>query len=285
MTVDDCLNATIMIPAGVVLATPIGEPLAMATRPVQEIESQRGVNPSTTVEHSIIISTVDNHLSMTAATDAVAVAVVVESSQEQQTLPSQYRVWWRRRIRRWLRQHEEAITNNATLCLTWISKFYPIFFIFGSVLFVILGVYVFQIFNPVIGVIVLVSVHFMMFCAFCAFGVEVSGVAVVMAGEEDAVVDAAEVVTDEMYWFLMYTMQVLRSFRMYYKSLVGCKINIINTCLQKSVLSNVLLERTPLHFHCILFRGTYIISTKYVPPVMYTSIDIAILVNILLLLS
>ena len=105
-----------------------------------------------------------------------------------------------------------------------------------------------------------------------------------MAGEEDAVVDV--VVTDEMYWFLMYTMQVLRSFRMYYKSLVGCKINIINTCLQKRVLSNiVLLERTPLHFHCILFRGTYIISTKYVPPVMYTSIDIAILVNILLLLS
>ena len=46
--------------------------------------------------------------------------------------------------------------------------------------------------------------------------------------EGDAAVDV--VVTDEIYWFLMYTMQVLRSFRMYYKSLVGCKINIINTC-------------------------------------------------------
>ncbi len=31
----------------------------------------------------------------------------------------------------------------------------------------------------------------------------------VLAGEEDAVVDV--VVTDEIYWFLMYTMQVLRS--------------------------------------------------------------------------
>jgi hypothetical protein len=175
MTVDDCLNATIMIPAGVVLATPIGEPLAMATRPVQEIESQRVINPSTTIEHSIIISTVDNHLTMTVATtDAVAVAVVVESSQEQQTLPSQYRVWWRRRIRRWLRQHEEATTTlveKCYLCLTVISKFYNIF-IFGCLLFVILGGFVFKIFNKVIGVIVLVSVHFMMNCAFCAFGVD-----------------------------------------------------------------------------------------------------------------
>jgi hypothetical protein len=112
-----------------------------------------------------------------AATDDVPVAVVVESSQEQQTLPSQYRVWWRRRIRRWLRQHEEATTTlveKCNLCLTWISKFYNIF-IFGSFLLVILGGFEFKLYDPFIGVIVLVSVHFMMNCAFCAFGVEVSG--------------------------------------------------------------------------------------------------------------
>jgi hypothetical protein len=40
--IDDCLNNTILISisTGVVLATPIGEPMAMETRPVQEIESQ-----------------------------------------------------------------------------------------------------------------------------------------------------------------------------------------------------------------------------------------------------
>jgi hypothetical protein len=76
------LNNTILISisTGIVLATPIGEPMAMETRPVQDIESQRVVNQSIIVE--------DDDFSMTAATDVVAVAVAVaESSQEQQSLP------------------------------------------------------------------------------------------------------------------------------------------------------------------------------------------------------
>ena len=78
-----------MIPTDVVIATPIGEPMAMETPPVHEIESQRGVvNPSIIIVDSrnIIIGTdVDNHLSMTDATDVVAAVAIVESSQEQQT--------------------------------------------------------------------------------------------------------------------------------------------------------------------------------------------------------
>ena len=147
------------------------EPSASIARISQR--AKESTMTTTTVEETS--SSTDNHLTMTvAATDDVPVAVVVESSQEQQTLPSQYRVWWRRRIRRWLRQHEEATTTlveKCYLCLTVISKFYNIF-IFGCLLFVILGGFVFKIFNKVIGVIVLVSVHFMMNCAFCAFGVD-----------------------------------------------------------------------------------------------------------------
>jgi hypothetical protein len=80
--INDCLNETILISTGIVLATPIGEPMTMETRPVQDIESQRVVN------QSIIVG--DDHLFMTAATDVVAVAVAVavaESSQEQQSSP------------------------------------------------------------------------------------------------------------------------------------------------------------------------------------------------------
>jgi hypothetical protein len=74
------LSETILISTGIVLATPIGEPMAMETRPVQDIESQRVVNQSIIVE--------DDDLSMTAATEVVAVAVAVaESSQEQQSPP------------------------------------------------------------------------------------------------------------------------------------------------------------------------------------------------------
>jgi hypothetical protein len=120
-----------------------------------------------------------------------------------------------------------TLVEKCNLCLTWISKFYNIF-IFGSFLLVILGGFEFKLYDPFIGVIVLVSVHFMMNCAFCAFGVEVSGGGGGVGGGGGC--GGGVVVTDEIYWFLMYTMQVLRSFRMYYKSLVGCKINIINTC-------------------------------------------------------
>ena len=38
--IDDCLNQTIMISTGVILATPIGEPMAMETLPMHKIESQ-----------------------------------------------------------------------------------------------------------------------------------------------------------------------------------------------------------------------------------------------------
>ena len=38
--IDDCLNETIMISNGVILATPIGKPMAMETLPMHEIESQ-----------------------------------------------------------------------------------------------------------------------------------------------------------------------------------------------------------------------------------------------------
>jgi hypothetical protein len=84
-----------MIPTDVVIATPIGEPMAiMETPPMQDIESQRVVNPSMIIVNSrnIIGTTVeDNHLSMTeAATTSVAVVNAVESSQgeqQQQTLP------------------------------------------------------------------------------------------------------------------------------------------------------------------------------------------------------
>jgi hypothetical protein len=91
--INDCLNETILISTGIVLATPIGEPMAMDTRPVQDIESQRVVNQSIIVE--------DDDLSMAAATEVVAVAVAVavaESSQEQQSPPQ---------------RQQEATTNSV----------------------------------------------------------------------------------------------------------------------------------------------------------------------------
>jgi cobalamin biosynthesis Mg chelatase CobN len=92
-----------------IIATPIGEPMAMETPPVHEIESQGGVvNPSIIIVDSrnIIIGTdVDNHLSMTDAT-VVVVAAAVESSQEQQTSSPPPP------------QHQQEATNDTTTTST-----------------------------------------------------------------------------------------------------------------------------------------------------------------------
>jgi hypothetical protein len=110
--------------------------------------SQRESTMTTT---TVETSSTDSHFTMTvAATDDVAVAVVTESSQEQQTLPLPQD------------QQEEATANlvkRCNRCLNMLFLFYYFIFLGGCV-FLIID-------YPVIGLIVVVSVHCVIACAGC----------------------------------------------------------------------------------------------------------------------
>ena len=119
------------------------EPSASIARIEQVKESTK---TTSTVKET---SSTDNHLTMAVA--ATDVAVVVESSQEQQTLPAQG-------------QQEVATANSVkkcNLCCTCTLIFYLLFTV-GSLFLTI--------WEPVIGVIVILSFHCMIMCVACASG-------------------------------------------------------------------------------------------------------------------